>query len=101
MTGVAFHPEAEAEMLASAVWYEGRCAGLGLDFLGEVESAVSRIAASPEAWAIVTGDIRRHLVHRFPFGILYRADRNRIYILAVMHLHREPHYWEHRIPPSS
>jgi len=96
MTPVVFHPEAEAEMLASARWYEERCAGLGAQFLDEVEAAASRIAVTPEAWAIVKGDIRRHLLRRFPFGVLYRPQQDRIQILAVMHLRREPHYWEHR-----
>ena len=97
MTGVAFHPEAEAELLASANWYEERSPGLGEAFLAEVELAVQRVLASPEAWAIVTDQIRRHRVHRFPFAILYRVDPDQIYIVAIMHLHREPGYWEHRV----
>ncbi len=97
MTLVVFHPEAEAEMRASARWYEARSPGLGTLFLGEIESAVARIAANPEAWAAVKDKVRRHLVHRFPFGVLYRAEGERIFILSVMHLHREPEYWKHRM----
>ena len=97
MTPVVFHPEAEAEMAASARWYDERSPGLGKRFLSGVRAATERIAASPEAWGFVTEGIRRHLVHRFPFGILYRPEADRIYVLAVMHLHREPEYWKHRI----
>jgi hypothetical protein len=28
---------------------------------------------------------------------LYRVEPNRIYILAVMHLHRRPRYWRSRL----
>jgi hypothetical protein len=96
MRRATFHPEAEAEMIASARWYEERSSGLGQQFLTEVESALQRVAATPEAWAIVEGDIRQHLLHRFPFGILYRDKHNGIDVLAVMHLRREPGYWSHR-----
>ena len=96
MTGAVFHPEAKAEMIAAAGWYDERVDGLGSAFLDEVEAAVARIVANPEAWAIVRGEVRRHLLHRFPFGILYRTEPDQIFVLAVMHLHREPHYWEHR-----
>ena len=37
-------------------------------------------------------DIRRSLVARFPYGILYSEVNNKIYILAVMNLHRQPDY---------
>jgi len=38
----------------------------------------------------------------FPFhpeadGVLYSVERNGIFILAVMHLHRDPDYWKHRV----
>jgi hypothetical protein len=33
---------------------------------------------------------------RFPYGIIYSHDKGVIYILAVMHLHRDPNYWQER-----
>jgi len=41
-------------------------------------------------------EFRRSLVNRFPFGILYSVQNDQIYILAVMHLHKEPGYWKKR-----
>jgi len=40
--------------------------------------------------------VRRVLVHRFPFAVLYSESDERLFILAVMHLRREPDYWTHR-----
>ena len=97
MTPVEFHPEAEAEMRATAQWYEARSTGLGQLFLNAVDVATATIAANPEAFGFAGPDIRRHLVRRFPFGILYRAERDRVYILAVAHSRREPNYWKHRL----
>jgi hypothetical protein len=37
------------------------------------------------------------LVPKFPYGLLYRIEPARIYIVAVMHLHRRPGYWRSRL----
>jgi hypothetical protein len=34
----------------------------------------------------------------FPFGVVFRIMTNQYVIIAVMHLHREPGYWENRVP---
>ncbi len=73
----AFHPEAEIEFNGAIDYYERIELGLGYDF------AIER-------------DIRRSLVKRFPYGILYSEEESGIYIIAVMHLHRFPDYWKHR-----
>ena len=94
---VVFHPEADAELNAAAGWYDGRVRGLGAAFLDETDAAISRIITTPEAFGFVRSDVRCPLLHRFPFGILYRVESDRIFILAVMHLARNPRYWEHRV----
>lgn len=91
-----FHPEAEAEFLAAIDWYEERTVGLGADFAAEVHAAIQRALAMPLAWPKVADDIRRVLTSRFPYGILYAARGDRILVLAVMHLRRQPDYWRER-----
>lgn len=93
----AFHPEAEAEFLDAIAYYEERAPGLGLDFSAEVRAAIQRILAFPKAWQVLDGDIRRALVHRFPYGVLYAVEENRIWIVAAMNLHRRPEYWRERL----
>ena len=70
MTSFVFHPLAEQELVEAAQFYETRAAGLGSDFIREVEHTLAQIAANPEAGSVLTGTIRRHLVRRFPFAIL-------------------------------
>ena len=72
MKPVGFLPEAEQEMLEAASYYESQAAGLGEDYLSEIERAVASIAESPNTWPIIGGKLRRRLVRRFPFGI-YRS----------------------------
>jgi plasmid stabilization system protein ParE len=46
---VAFHPEADAEFLAAARYYEGQAENLGLDFVAAVQRTYQRLAAFPES----------------------------------------------------
>lgn len=94
---VVFHPEAHAEMIAQAQYYENKSEGLGSDFLDAVEETVRKVVSSPKSGAIERANIRKRLVSGFPFTILYEAQSDRIYIAAVMHQHRRPGYWRTRV----
>ncbi len=69
----------------------------GYDFAVEIYSTIERILAHPRAWPVIEEDIRRSLVRRFPYGILYAEDGEELFVVAVMHLQREPDYWQHRM----
>ncbi len=97
MKSVRFLLPAEQEMLDAAQYYESQTEHLGEAFLVKVDSAVRDIAKYPGRWPVIRFDVRRRLVHRFPYGILYRIDPNEVVILAVAHLHRHPNYWISRI----
>lgn len=97
MKSVRFLFPAELEMLEAAKYYESQAAGLGLDFLNKIDSAVQDIREHPERWPMVRFNIRRRLVHRFPYALLYRVDPAESLILATMHLHRRPDYWVNRV----
>jgi plasmid stabilization system protein ParE len=97
VSGAEFHPAAEAELFAAAAFYAERALGLGEEFLGEVERVVRRAAEAPAEGAPYGRGIRRMLLRRFPFGVVYRERPDRpLEILAVMHLRRRPGYWRHR-----
>ena len=72
--------------------------GLGYQCAIEIVAAVERIKANPGMWPVLDDQVRRCLVHRFPYGVIYSVDeqRSRVLILAVMHLHRQPGYWSER-----
>lgn len=93
----SFHPEAELEFLLAIDFYEDKEAGLGRDFALEINSTVERILTYPDAWPVIEEDIRRSLVKRFPFGVLYSKLEEEIVIVAIMHFNREPGYWKERI----
>ena len=92
-----FHPEAEAEFIAAIDYYEEKQSGLGYDFAREIYTGIQSIIEYPQTWPILEGEIRRRLIGRFPYAILYSDEEQTVYILAVMHLRREPNYWIKRI----
>jgi hypothetical protein len=92
---IEIHPEVYDELEQARSWYETQTAGLGNDFLDEVERAINAVQRAPDAWPIYM-NVHRYLVHRFPFAILYRYDDFKIRIYAVMHLRRKPGYWKSR-----
>ncbi|MCP4642512.1 MAG: type II toxin-antitoxin system RelE/ParE family toxin [bacterium] len=98
MRPAKFHPDAEAEMNDAASWYESRQPGLGKRFLTSVQDAVNRVQASPELYPVIEGNVRRCLTKVFPFGVLFLARSDCIIVIAVMHLRREPGYWQSRTP---
>lgn len=96
----SFHPEALEEYLGAVSYYSGMSPRLAESFIKAVESGIESVLRFPEAWQIVEEDVRRHLINRFPFGIYYCIEGDRILIYAVMHMSRQPNYWKSRIESS-
>lgn len=97
MIRVEFHPEAEAELLVAARYYEGEAENLGADFLAAIESSCARLQGLPDLGHPFGARLRRVLVPRFPYGVIYQIHEAKIYIVAVTNLYRRPGYWRTRI----
>jgi plasmid stabilization system protein ParE len=52
-------PEAELDLTEAYVWYEGRRAGLGEEFLSSVDACLESIRRQPEMYAVVHENYRR------------------------------------------
>ena len=93
----SFHPHAERELKEVENYYESIREELGDRFRAEIELTISRIIRFPEAWPTLSLTIRRGRLNTFPYGIVYKVMSDEILLVAVMHLHREPHYWADRV----
>jgi hypothetical protein len=94
MYEIAFHRNASEEMQAAAAYYETREQGLGDAFLDDIEQGLHSVEQFPRLWPVYDGEYRRYLLKRFPYGLVYRIDVTRVFIVAVAHLHRKPGYWK-------
>ena len=88
-----FHRLADRELNEAAQYYDLENPGLGSSFLREVDRCLQSIEAHPEAGVVLRGSVRRRLLRRFPYALLYKITPSSIRILAVMNLKRRPTYW--------
>lgn len=84
------------EVSKSANYYEEEVEGLGSAFVRKVQDAVNETKINPLMYRIIQGDIRRHLLTRFPFAVIHTIENQKVYVPAVMHLKRSPFYWKNR-----
>ena len=78
-------------------YYDQQRCGLGLEFAEEVELALERIEFYPEAWSRISRRVRRCLVHRFPYGVIYETRDDRLIVLAIQNFYRKPQHWKSRL----
>lgn len=87
---ILFRPEAEAELEDALRWYEKRRGGLGSDLLLCIEETLEKVRRTPEIYPVVHANVRRALVHRFPYGIFFVDEGETIDVVAVFHGSRDP-----------
>jgi toxin ParE1/3/4 len=99
MLKIDVHPAVYSELEDSRSWYEERAKNLGNEFLCEVDRVLSTVQQAPTMWPWHDEQrgIRRFLIHRFPYAVIYRPTSSAIQIIAVMHLRRHPDYWKSRM----
>ena len=97
MLRVRFRPEARAEIREARSWYERRVGGLGRAFIAEVDTTISFLRLHPQMYAAVSADeqVRRALLHRFPYSLVYEIlTVHDIVILACRHVRQDEVNWD-------
>ena len=94
---VIFYELAKIELDDGKEYYEMEVIGLGKRFKQEVKRAINIIKKMPEIGSPESENIRRYILHKFPYKVLYSIEKDHIYVIAIAHLHREPMYWINRI----
>jgi plasmid stabilization system protein ParE len=91
-----FHSAVRDEVNDAHDWYEQQRSGLGRDFLDEVERVLADITANPARYGFAERDIREGPLNRFPYAVYYRVLADRIRVLAVYYMSRDPTGWQSR-----
>jgi toxin ParE1/3/4 len=91
-----FRSEAVAETQEAFAWYEAQRRGMGVEFRDELQETLDKIQANPNQYPVVHRNVRRALVRRFPYGVFYVVEGQRIVVLAVFHGSRDPGQWKSR-----
>jgi len=88
---------AESEIAEAMDYYNKQFPGLGYEFASEVRKCINTIISFPKAWIKFQDEIRKYIINRFPYAILYEVKKDMIIIFAVMHLKMNPQRWENRL----
>src|SRR5262249_54504505 len=92
-----FHPEVASDLRVGFGYYEARQIGLGDRFLAAVRDVYDRVAAMPELYGAVWETVRFVQLRKFPFGVYYQVDPDRVYVIAVYNTYRDPAGWQRRV----
>lgn len=85
---VILSPDAEAHIHAIELWYHLKEASLSFHFTAEVKSTLRLIARYPYAFPLVKQGVRRALMKKFRYMILFALRGNTVSVIAVLHQHR-------------
>lgn len=77
----------------------GQRPGLGVEFVDAIERTVVRVREMPSSFVLIMKQppVRRALVRKFPYAVVFIAHEDAIHVLAYTHVKRRPLYWAHRI----
>ena len=89
-------PEAELDIESSALWYEQQQRGLGDRFLDGLNEVFVRVTEQPLRFPQIRKNVRRALLGRFPYGVYFVPESDRVIVIAVLHLRRHPDTWRRR-----
>jgi plasmid stabilization system protein ParE len=97
MSRIVLRPEAETDLLQARDWYARERPELADAFVDSFEAVLARIAVMPELYAVALNGIRRGKLSRFPYLVYYRFLSDRIELIGVLHVSRDPKMWQKRI----
>ncbi|MEO1404541.1 MAG: type II toxin-antitoxin system RelE/ParE family toxin [Cyanobacteria bacterium J06635_1] len=89
-------PDAELDIQEAYQYYEERDQGLGSEFVRVVDACFSKIGRNPLSYPAVYRQIRRALIRKFPYGIFYLIEDEKIIVIACFHAKRDPKRWQER-----
>lgn len=90
---VSYSARAEKEFLEIVKYYESDRPGLGEEFIEELDRQIEHCLDSPELGVKISANLRRLVMKRFPYNIIYQIREHDIRVIAVAHQHRKPGYW--------
>jgi plasmid stabilization system protein ParE len=85
MISVVVTPRAKQDARTARRWYERQRSGLGSQFVDALTEAIAALQRSPAMYARVHGEFRRMRVRKFPYGVFYRVEGERVIVHRILH----------------
>lgn len=97
---LVIRPEARADMIEAAMWYEEKQTGLGADFSQEVLNAINSLDAKASLYRVRARcrchEVRWLYPERFPYRVMYFVEAGTVTVFAVIHAKRHHAAWNER-----
>lgn len=98
---VRIHPDAIEEAARAAAWYENQRPGVASEFLDTLDAALDllslgSIGSVALGGSSTRGDLRRIVLKRFPYDVIFIDRPDYAYVVAFAHHSRQPDYWRNR-----
>jgi toxin ParE1/3/4 len=87
---------AEADLLEARAFYDNIRPELGNRFAQAVDDTVEAVSENPRQFQVVHKGRRRAGVWRFPYGIFFEVQEDRVVVIACMYGRRDPRRWQAR-----
>ena len=102
MHRIRYHAAAGEEAERAAEWYRSEQLALGLDFERELNAAIDLLRQEPipsVSYARAPNEygIRRLILRRFPYDLVFIERDEVILVIALAHHARRPGYWRSRM----
>ena len=79
------------DIIAAAEWYDDQRAGLGDEFVTEVDAVIRSLAKNPEIHGVRFADVRCARLKRFkPYGVFFYLWQGEVIVFSVFHASRNP-----------
>lgn len=83
---VIFDELAILELDDASEFYELEVPGLGARFREEVKKGIRRICEYPNAWGKEKGSVRRYILHKFPYKVIYSIEKEKLMPYSQMRI---------------
>ena len=67
------------------------------EFVANVAAAFARISTHPRVGHEIHPSVRRVLVKKFPYAVIYREVAGGLQVISVFHTSRDPADWQSRV----
>lgn len=97
MIGYRFLLPAEEEMTEHRSSTKQPQFTLASIFLDDLDHVITLLRNHPLFGQQLDNNLRRALLRRFPFSLIYAVETTAVVIVAVAHQSRRPGYWRNRV----
>jgi plasmid stabilization system protein ParE len=69
---------------------------MGRRFRHAIDALAERMSGNPRQFPVVYKNVRRALLRRFPYTVLFVIENETLLVIAYFHASRNPSHWQRR-----